>query len=252
VIKRSEDDMIRPGHTISFVVPAYNEERVIGRTLSAIHVAADAVGKPYEIIVADDSSTDRTAAIARAHGARVVPVARRQIAATRNAGARAATGDILVFVDADTIVNTRTLAATLHALDRGAVAGGAAIRLDGRVPWHGRLLVLIVGAGMRMGRLAAGCYLFSTRAAFDAAGGFDERLFATEEIALSRALRRHGRVVILWEAVETSGRKLRTHSGWEILRVMSALAAFGFGAVRSRQHLDIWYGARRVDPEARG
>lgn len=250
--KSSEQEMIRSDRTISFVVPAYNEERVLGRTLAAIHEAADAVGSRYEIIVADDSSTDRTAAIGRAHGARVVPVARRQIAATRNAGARAATGDILVFVDADTVVSARTLAASLDALDRGAVAGGAAIRLDGRVPWHGRLLVLIVGAGMRMGRLAAGCYLFCTRAAFDAAGGFDERLFATEEIALSRALQRHGRLVILWDSVETSGRKLRTHSGWEILRLMSALAASGFGAVRSRQHLDIWYGARRADPGARG
>lgn len=237
---------------ISFVVPAYNEERLLDATLSAIHAAAAAVNRPYEIVVVDDSSTDGTVAVARTRGASVVSVACRQIAATRNAGARAASGDILIFVDADTIVNARTLRASLAALERGAVGGGAAIRLDGRIPWHGRALFFMVATTMRIGRLAAGCYVFCTRAAFEAAGGFDERLFATEEIALSRALARHGRVVILRETVETSGRKLRTHSGWEILRVISALLSSGLGAVRSRQHLDIWYGARRVDPEARG
>ncbi|HET7216422.1 MAG TPA: glycosyltransferase [Vicinamibacterales bacterium] len=237
---------------ISFVVPAYNEERMLGRTLASIHAAARAIGLPYEIVVADDSSTDATGAIAEAHGARVIAVAHRQIAATRNAGARAAAGEILIFVDADTIVNADVVEATIAAIERGAAGGGAAFRLDGRIPWHGRLLAVVVAGAMRMGRLAAGCYLFCTRTAFEAVGGFDERLFATEEIALSRALARHGRMVILRVSVETSGRKLRTHSGWEILRVISALLSSGAGAVRSRRHLDIWYGARRVDPEAGG
>ena len=200
---------------ISFVVPAYNEERLIGRTLAAIHNAARATAEPYEIIVVDDGSSDRTSNLARENGARVVAVHHRQIAATRNAGARAAAGDILMFVDADTIVSAATVRAALAALAAGAVAGGASLRLDGRVPWHGRVLLALVRAGMRLGRLAAGCFVFSTRAAFEAAGGFDETLFATEEIALSRALARQGRVVILRETVLSSGRKLRTHSGWE-------------------------------------
>jgi glycosyltransferase involved in cell wall biosynthesis len=237
---------------ISFIVPAYNEERVLGRTLAAIHAAAFAARRPYEIVVVNDSSTDDTTAIALEHGARVVDVARRQIAATRNAGARAAAGEMLIFVDADTIVNAAVVSASIAALEGGAVGGGAGFRLDGRIPWHGRVLALAIAAAMRVGRLAAGCYLFCDRTAFDAAGGFDERLFATEEIALSRALARHGRVVILRETVETSGRKLRTHSGWEILRVVSLLASTGAGAVQSREHLDIWYGSRRVDPEAGG
>jgi glycosyltransferase involved in cell wall biosynthesis len=234
---------------ISFIVPAYNEERLIGRTLSAIHQAAMSVPQPYELIVVDDASTDRTATVARAYGATVVSVHYRQIAATRNAGARAATGDVFVFVDADTIVTSATLLATLNAVTRGAVGGGATVRLDGRLPWHGWFMLFLLRVGMRIGRLAAGCYLFCTRAAFEAAGGFDEGLFATEEIALSRALRRHGRVVILPETVESSGRKLRTHSGWEILRLVSALARRP-SSVRSRERLDLWYGGRRIDPES--
>ena len=235
---------------ISFIVPAYNEEPLIGRTLDAIHAAARETGEPYEVIVVDDGSTDRTAQVAVACGARVVRVECRQIAGTRNAGARAATGEILVFVDADTIITASTLRATLAALGSGAVAGGASLRLDGRIPWHGRLLLGLVRAGMRLGRLAAGCYLFCTRAAFEAAGGFDERLFASEEIALSRALARQGRVVILRETVLSSGRKLRTHSGWEILVIMSAVARQGSSALRSRERLGLWYGSRRSDPGA--
>ena len=68
---------------ISFVVPAYNEERYLGATLAAIHAAAREAGEPYEIVVANDASSDATAAIAEAGGARVVSVEKRQIAATR-------------------------------------------------------------------------------------------------------------------------------------------------------------------------
>jgi len=68
---------------ISFVVPAHNEERLVGRTLEALHDAARAVAEPYELIVIDDLSVDETAAIAEANGARVVRVQFRRIARTR-------------------------------------------------------------------------------------------------------------------------------------------------------------------------
>jgi glycosyltransferase involved in cell wall biosynthesis len=109
---------------ISFVVPAHNEQSCLGRTLDAIHASARVVGEPYEIIVVDDASTDKTATVAREHGAHVIPVNHRQIAATRNAGARAATGDRLIFVDADTTINSRVVSAALRALHKGAAGGG--------------------------------------------------------------------------------------------------------------------------------
>jgi len=77
---------------ISFVVPAYNEERLLGRTLAALHAAGRELARTYELVVVDDASTDQTAAIADAAGARVVRGAWRQIARVRNAGARASTG----------------------------------------------------------------------------------------------------------------------------------------------------------------
>ena len=230
---------------ISFVVPAHNEEALIARTLAAIAEAAAGSGENWELIVVDDASVDATAALAEAAGARVIHVDYRQIARTRNAGARVARGEILIFVDADTVIDAKVVKATLRALTAGAVGGGAALRFDGRIPWHGRLLIWLVRSGMRVARLAAGCYVFSRRAVFEAVGGFDEKLFAGEELALSRALAKQGRVVILRESVLSSGRKLRTHSGWEILRLIAAVTVRGQRSLHSRDDLDLWYGGRR-------
>jgi glycosyltransferase involved in cell wall biosynthesis len=235
---------------ISFIVPAYNEEQFLGRTLDAIHTAVRAVGEPFEVVVADDASTDRTAAIAGEHGARVVPVRHRQIAATRNAGARAATGDVLFFVDADTVVTEAAVRAALAALRAGAVGGGSAFRFDGRLPLYGRVLAAVTGPLYRLLGLASGCFLFCTRAAFQAAGGFDETLYGAEEAVMSRALHRVGRFVVLREAVTTSGRKLRAHSAREVLGLLARLALTGPRAVRQRHGLELWYGERRRDPES--
>src|SRR6185369_305699 len=104
---------------ISFIVPAHNEQSCLGTTLQAIHEAARPMGQPYELIVVDDASTDSTADIARQHNATVTPVNHRQIAATRNSGARAAQGERLFFVDADTTINPRVLASALRCMDEG-------------------------------------------------------------------------------------------------------------------------------------
>jgi glycosyltransferase involved in cell wall biosynthesis len=232
---------------ISFIVPAYNEERLLGATLSSLASSARALGESYELIVADDASTDGTVEVARAHGATVVPVEFRQIARTRNAGARAARGDPFIFVDADTLVPPATLAATLEALRNGAAGGGARVRFDGRLPLYARVLLPVLDASMRWGRLAAGCYVYCTRAAFERVGGFDERLFATEELAFSRALRRAGRVQILPEMVHTSGRRLRAYGTWKLLRWTVRVLLRGPAALRSREYFGAWYVDRYQD-----
>jgi glycosyltransferase involved in cell wall biosynthesis len=234
---------------ISFIIPAYNEERLLGATLDALQAAARAAGEPYELIVADDGSTDQTALVARRHGARLVCVSHRQIAATRNSGAREAKGELFVFVDADTIVHEAIVRSALQAVRAGAVGGGAAVRFDGAVPPYARMLLPVLVRVFRAARLAAGCFLFCTRGAFVAAGGFDETFFGGEEVILSLALKRHGRFVILRDAVTTSGRKLRTHSAREMLAVMFRVALRGTGAMRRREGMDLWYGERREDPQ---
>ncbi len=234
---------------LSIVIPAYNEARLLGGTLTALHEAASALGEPYEIVVVDDASTDDTAAIAHAHGARVVTVACRQIAAVRNAGARAARGAALVFVDADTVAPAETLRAALQALRAGAAGGGARdVRFDGHLPWYAGAAVAVVLGVFRATGMTFGCFMFASREAFDAIGGFDETLFAAEEVAFSRAMRRRGRFVLVGPAVTTSGRKFRTFSVAELTRMAITASVRGPRALKSRARLGLWYGARRDDP----
>ena len=227
---------------LSIIVPAHNEEQLIRETLRAIDAAAQALGIRYEVIVVDDASTDRTAAIAAAQGARIVGTDVRQIAAARNAGARAARGDMLVFVDADTIVPAAVLKGAVAELQAGAIGGGASAVFDAATP---RWAVVTIGATawfMRRVRWAAGCFLFVRRDAFERAGGFDERYFASEEIHLSRALKRLGPFVILREPVVTSGRKAAAYSPAHALWL--GLQLLRPGSLRSRDRLGFWYGRR--------
>ena len=235
---------------ISFIIPAYNEEQLLGRTLAALNDAARAAAQPFEVVVVDDASTDRTATVAREYGARVVPVNHRQIAATRNAGAREALGETLIFVDADTVVTGAAVRAASRAMRAGAVGGGCGFRFDGRLPFYGRLLQAVAGPLYRALGLASGCFLFCTREAFRSVGGFDEALFGAEEAAMSRALSRRGRFVVLRETVMTSGRKLRAYSLREVVGLLARLAVSGPKSLRRREGLELWYGERRTDPES--
>jgi len=115
---------------ISFIVPAHNEEAWVGRCISAIRNGAEFIGEPHEIIVVDDASRDTTASIAREQGAQVVHVEHRQIAATRNSGAQQAQGDILFFVDADTLTNAAAIQSALRAIRTGAI--GVVVCRDSR------------------------------------------------------------------------------------------------------------------------
>jgi glycosyltransferase involved in cell wall biosynthesis len=232
---------------ISFIIPAYNEEKYLGATLAAIHAAMKQVGEPFEIVVANDASSDGTAAMAEQAGARVVTAEKRQIAGTRNSGARASTGEVLIFVDADTQVSGPLVAEALAELRAGAVGGGAPVRFDQAPRWVKNMLVVFVPIYFWTARWAAGCFIFCTRAAYDAAGGFDETLYASQEISFSRALKHLGRFVILKERVTTSARKTHGQTPWSMLWMTLCLAAGGMSSLKKRDGrvAQFWYPDKR-------
>jgi len=235
---------------ISFIVPAHNEELLIGATLASIHAAAREAAVEYELIVVDDASTDATAQIAAGHAARVIPVNNRQISATRNCGARAALGDVFIFVDADTVATADAVRDIVAAIGKGAAGGGCLFRFDGNLPRWARLTFPIVIRLFRQFNLVGGCFLFCTRPTFEAIGGFSEDHFAAEELIFRNAVRRVGKFVIPPAVVITSGRKLRAYSGFEILGTLIKISCGGTRSYRAREGLEVWYGQRRADPEA--
>ena len=244
---------------VSFVMPAHNEEALIGRSIGCIQRAMDDVcrtrgaslpsGTPpltFEIIVAADGCTDRTVEIARAAGVTVFEHDRRQIAATRNLGARHATGDLLFFIDADTCVRAENLAQALDALDAGAVGGGAPFRLDGELPWHVRGFLWALMLLFRLAKYTGGAFLFCRRDAFAKTGGWDEEFYASEEIHLANALKKQGRFVIIRSVVHTSGRKARAYPGLRVWGLMFK-TIFRPSIVKNRDEMWMWYDPRKPD-----
>ena len=234
---------------ISFIIPAHNEERLLGRTIAGIRDSASAAGEPYEIIVVNDASADATARVAIEHGASVVDVELRKISAVRNAGARLAKGDLLVFVDADTVVPAATLQAALNHWRSGAVGGGATVAWDEECPFWGHLVLRTWNEISRWLCWAAGCFIFVRRDAFEAVGGFDESYFAGEEIILSGALKRKRRFIVLRQPVFTSARKVHLYGKFEMMWLMTRMSLQGQKSWRTRDGLDMWYARRNHPPD---
>ena len=234
---------------LSVVVPAFNEERLIAGTLDHLQAGIGVFrrhGWLAELIVCDNNSTDRTADIARAAGARVVFEPMNQIARARNTGARAASGEWLLFVDADSSPSPALFEELLEVIDSKRWVGGGCTVAIPQASVSVRAWVAGWNALSRIGGWAAGAFLFCEAAAFRAIGGFSEELFASEEIDLSRRLKRLGRFVILHRhPLMTSGRKAELYGWGEHARFMLSWLATGGRNLRRRDGCWIWYDGRR-------
>ncbi|HUB87308.1 MAG TPA: glycosyltransferase, partial [Verrucomicrobiae bacterium] len=181
---------------ISIVIPAFNEDKLLGESLAQIKSAAAAftkLGWEFEIVVCDNNSTDRTTEIARAAGATVVFEPINQIARARNSGAAAATGDWLVFVDADSHPSAELFADVAEQIVSGkCLAGGTTVRLDVR-NFSGDSASWIWNRVSRLFKLLAGSFIFCEATAFRKIGGFSNELFAGEELELSGRLKHFAR-----------------------------------------------------------
>jgi len=235
------------GPDYSIVVPAYNEESLLPATLDRLRAAMDAVSARGELVVCDNNSTDGTARIARAAGALVVSEPVNQISRARNTGARAARGRFLFFVDADTHVAPELLRDALERLASATACGGGSTVVMDRT--HSALEDRVIDRWNRLSlrmRLAAGSFVFVLREAFDAVGGFSEKVYASEEIWFSRAVKRWGRprgldfVILDRHPVITSGRKGEWYPPPVLFFTLLAVLCFPF-LLRSRTFCWLWY-----------
>ena len=179
----------------SVVIPAYNEAEYLPRLLDSIEVAkANYSGGPgaIEVIVADNDSTDDTAEVAAAHGARVVAVQKRRIAAARNGGARAARGEILCFIDADSALHPQTFDAIHQAMLTGRYIWGVTGAILERKSFALMVTYCLAMPMVLLTGLDTGLS-FCRREDFEAVGGYDENRLYAEDVILPLALRRLGR-----------------------------------------------------------
>lgn len=239
---------------VSFVVPAHDEERELPATLGAIQRALDALAQEEprvaelgsEIVVVDNDSGDRTAEVARSAGARVIFEEHRQIARARNRGARAARGRLIIFCDADTHPSPELVLAAYRRLrDPDVVAAGTLVEWDAHGSRAARFGLSMWNAFSRVTGFCAGCFIACDRQAFAESGGFDESVYAGEEIYLRMRFRRRfpGRKFDLLQQhrIVTSSRK--TDSVVKLLQFMFIAVVFPPGA-RWRWMCGYWYGRR--------
>ena len=210
----------------SVIIPARDEERRIGACLASIEAACASGEYSTETIVVLNRCSDGTERIARAAGARTIEAGGKNLSAIRNAGALAARGDILVTIDADSIMAPNTLAEIDRLLRSGSFIGGGAMihpeRMSLGIAMTGLLLCYLA---LRY-RVSAGLF-WLPREAFEAIGGFDESLVSVEDIDFAVRLKRYGRergkrFGTLWNApITTSCRKFDHFGDWFVLKKLA-------------------------------
>ena len=240
---------------VSVVLPAFNEEKLLPAALASVKAAASAFtarGWEWECLVCDNNSTDGTSAVARAAGATVVFEPVNQIGRARDAGARVATGEWLVFIDADSTPSAELFASIATRIAEGrALAGGSTVELEPGTPRYARFVCGLWNLWSRLAGWAAGSCVWVEADAFRTVGGFGTEYYAGEEVFLSRRLkslaRRSGRrfVILADHPLRTSSRKLKLYTLPEAGRFFFRMLFTAGRAAKRPENCEIWYDGRR-------
>lgn len=180
---------------VSLVIPAHNEAALLPRLLKTVERARERYNRgrgAVEVIVADNASTDDTAAIAGEYGCTVVTVEKRCIGAARNGGAAATSGSILAFVDADIRIHPETFNAIEASIGSGTVVAGATGVSMERWSLGIAATYALMVPWVWMLRMDTGV-VFCVREDFVVVGGYDESLLFGEDVQLLVDLRRRGK-----------------------------------------------------------
>lgn len=237
----------------SIIIPAYNEERFLPRLLASIEIArANYDHEEVEVIVADNSSTDRTAEIARSKGCRVASISERRIAAARNGGANIARGEILCFIDADSAIHAHTFEKIDRILsDNSFIGGTTGVYLE-RKSFPILLCYWILMAFVWLTGIDTGV-VFCRREDFWGVGGYDENLLYAEDVsfllALKRRGRRRGQRLAHATSIKALGstRKFDDFGDWHYFWLPFSFAAAGIfsNQDKRRRFADYWYQPHR-------
>ncbi|MEI6461009.1 MAG: glycosyltransferase [Verrucomicrobiota bacterium] len=240
---------------VSVIIPAFNEEKLLPATLASVQAAATAFlsrGWTWECVVCDNNSTDGTVACARSAGATVVFEPVNQIGRARDAGARVATGEWLIFIDADSTPSPPLFAAIADQIAAGrALGGGCTVELEPGTPRYARFVCGLWNLWSRLARWAAGSCVWVEATAFREAGGFGTEYYAGEEVFLSRRLkaiaRRRGRrfVILAEHPLRTSSRKLKLYTLTEAARFFFRMLFTAGHAAKRPENCNLWYDGRR-------
>ena len=207
----------------SVLVPAHNEEAYLGACLAAIETAARPYQGQVETIVALNRCTDRTEEIARTHGAAVVREDARNLAKIRNAAARAARGEILATIDADSTMSANMLTEIARSLAGGDTIGGGVPIIPERLSLGIALTWLMLAPYALIRYRVSGGLLWCRRRDFEAIGGFDESKVSGEDLDFALRLKAYGKshgtsFRTLWRAsIRTSARKFDALGDWHLV-----------------------------------
>ncbi len=216
--------------SITVVIPAHNEEHYIGKCLHAIQIAAKHVAPdPVEIIVVANRCTDKTAAIAAQHGARVLVNDAKCIAAVRNTGVYAANSEIVVTIDADSCMTEYSLAEIRQHLQSGTYIGGGANPRFDRMSLGIAVSSLYIAVNLlpimfKNGGYLSGAMFWFYKKDFIASGGFDESLVSLEDMDFAKRLKKYGSRkgkkygTLTRSYVLTSARKFDAFGDWYLIK----------------------------------
>jgi len=240
---------------ISIVIPAYNESAHLSETLPTINEAALSFQKQgwiHEVIVCDNNSSDNTSEIAKSCGCSVVFEPINQIARARNTGAKAATGEWLIFIDADSKPSKKLFECVSKLISTdNCLGGGSTVFMDSKTFWFGMCVRLWNWTSIVF-RLAAGSFIFCKRDAFVELNGFNQDLFVAEEIDFSSRLKKLARKrslkfkIIRSAPLWTSARKETLYSirEWSSFLIKACLAPKK--TMRRKDECTPWYDGRRL------
>ncbi|MEQ1777769.1 MAG: glycosyltransferase [Nitrosomonas sp.] len=239
---------------LSIIIPAFNEERLIMHCLDSVAESLAVNQKPgftAEIIVVDNNSTDKTAELATQAGAKVVFEPINQIGRARNSGATVATGEWLLFVDADSLLNPGMVADILNMIESGQYVGCGSVMHMPDLPWWGKAAIQLWTVFSVVFHWASGALVVCRADAFREVGGFNQELFAADEIDLSQLLKKWGRkhglkfTILTRHPLVTSPRKVQLYSGWEIVSQILRVVFSPRRSLQDKKKLPIWYDGRR-------